>query len=76
VAKYQARPEYVVQIGDNTIVFDYFGVLETEDATTIAGLDKLCPVYMQRIDQPQEQKKWQEEPKGDKPMTRRKPLEK
>lgn len=53
MATYKARPLYEVKVGKRTVVFDYFGSFETEDASVIAALDGLVPAYIQRIDEPE-----------------------
>lgn len=50
MATYKARPFYEVKVGKQTVIFDYFGSFETEDASVIAALDGLVPAYIQRTD--------------------------
>lgn len=73
MAKYRARSGYEVKIGEKTIVFDYFGSFETEDATVITALDTLVPAYIQRMDKPESIAPEVEQPEGNKTKTEEQP---
>lgn len=53
MANYLASPRY--SVGD--IVFDMNGGYETEDAAEIKRLDALVPMWIKRVDEPEEPKK-------------------
>lgn len=79
MAIYKARPFYEVKVGKKTVVFDYFGSFETEDARVIAALNGLVPAYIQRVVEPEpepvapkeEQTKVTETKTEDKPKARK-----
>lgn len=75
MAIYKARPFYEIKVGKQTVVFDYFGEYATEDAGTIAALDKLVPAYIRRTDESvaakAEQMKTTEAITEDKPKARK-----
>lgn len=66
-----------MKVGKQTVVFDYFGSFETEDASVIAALDGLVPAYIHRTDKSEpvapkeEQTKVSETKTEDKPKARK-----
>lgn len=51
MAKYKAAPHYVISGG---IEFTAFGTYETDDAEKIALLDSLAPLWITRVDEPED----------------------
>lgn len=68
MAQYKAQPFYAVEVGDHTLVFDFFGQYSTDDPKEIVVLDALCPVWVKRVDKP--------EPKTEEPEAPVKPARK
>lgn len=66
MAKYQSTPFYQVKHNDKTISFDYSGLYETDKQEEIEILDKLCPTWIKRVDEPKPTKP-AEEPSESKP---------
>lgn len=64
MAKYKAAPHYVISGG---IEFTAFGTYETEDADKIALLDSLAPLWITRVDKPEEPAQVDEVEAEDKP---------
>lgn len=54
MAKYKADPFYEIESGNVRVRFDYFGNYETDDKAEIEAIDALCPVWVKRIDEPEE----------------------
>lgn len=52
MAKYKAEPFYSVNLGDQKVVFDYFGNYETDNEAQIEALNALCPKWIKCVDEP------------------------
>ncbi|WP_339306909.1 hypothetical protein [Paenibacillus sp. FSL R5-0519] len=65
MAKYKAAPHYVISGG---IEFTAFGTYETEDADKIALLNSLAPLWITRVDKPEEPAQVDEVEAEDKPV--------
>lgn len=64
MAQYKAHPHYAIKVEDQTITFDYFGAYETDNQDEIAALDALCPIWITRVDKPEQTEPKTEEPEA------------